>query len=405
MRKIILTVGIITLGLISETRAQVTNIDTTTNEPLNTAQNILLGNSGKKVTLGAYAQIDYNQPINDTAYSNGKMDVHRLVMFLGYKFNERVTFVSEIEMEHVKEVYVEQAFINYNITQSINFRGGLMLIPMGIINEYHEPTTFNGVERPNVDGKIVPTTWREMGAGFSGNIADISLKYQIYAVNGFKSFDGSGGLLRGSDALRKGRQKGAESTITTPNLSTKFDYYGIKGLKIGAAGYIGNTQSTAYNGVLKNDALAKSRADSTVVGLSMVGFDVRYNYRAFEARGQIIAASISNTNAYNSFTGKDVGSAALGYYGELGYDVLNLFKKDAEERIVVFGRYEFYDTHNSTSNLINKNDAYARTDMTFGISYHIANGAVLKGDYQIFDNEAKGSKPSSQLNFGVGVWF
>ena len=120
---------------------------------------------------------------------------------MGYKFSDKVHFVSELEFEHVKEVGVEQAFINYKISEPINFRAGLMLIPMGIVNEYHETTTFNGVERTAVETKIIPTTWRELGAGFTGTIDNLSLKYQAYVINGFKSYD-NGGKLRGIDGKK-----------------------------------------------------------------------------------------------------------------------------------------------------------------------------------------------------------
>lgn len=384
-------------------KAQVMGTDTVSNAPLNSAQNIIAGNGGKRVTLGAYAEIDYNQALNDSVRSNGNLDVHRMVMFMGYKFNDRVHFVTEIEFEHIKEVYVEQAFVNYRINQALNLRGGLMLIPMGIINEYHEPTTFNGVERPNLDGKIIPSTWRELGFGITGTFNKLSLKYQLYGVNGFKSYDGTG-LLRGFDGFRKGRQKGAESTMSSPNITGKIDYYGINGLKLGLSGYFGNTQSTAYDGVLKNDSEVLKIADSTIVGLSMVGFDARYTYKAFQARAQFNYSAISGTKEYNLHTGKDLGSSMLGYYGELGYDILSLIKKDAKERFVVFGRYEYYDTHNSVTDEITKNEAYARTDITLGFSYHIANGAVFKSDYQMFKTAAT-NEYSSQINFGLGVWF
>ena len=95
----------------------------------------------------------------------------------------------------------------------------------------------------------------------------------------------------------------------------------------------------------------------------------------------------------------------MGYYGEVGYDVLSIFKKDAKEKLILFGRYEFYDTHNSTPNGTTKNDSYGRTDMTFGVTYKVSNGAAFKADYQIFDNNAKGNTPSNQINLGVGVWF
>lgn len=392
--------GLMLAGALS---AQVSNTDTTTNAPLNSAQNLL--NSSKRLTVGGYGQIDYNQGFNDTASTNGKLDVHRMVLFFGYKFNDRVNFVTEVEFEHVKEVYVEQAFINYKIAEPISFRAGLMLIPMGIQNEYHEPTTFNGVERSNVEHDIIPTTWRELGLGFTGNIDGLSLKYQLYAVNGFLGYDG-GGKFRGSDGFRKGRQKGAESTMSSPNLSAKVDFYGIQGLKIGLAGYFGNTQSTLYDGLSNSDTTGLAeQADSSVVGLSMVGFDVRYTYKSFEARGQIISSTVTNTKEYNAFTGNDLGSSMFGYYAELGYNLLNIFKKDAKERLVLFGRYEIWDTHATVASKFLKNHGYRRSAITTGLSFHIAKGAVLKADYQIFNNESKGNTPSNQINLGFGVWF
>ena len=97
--------------------------------------------------------------------------------------------MTEVEFEHVQEVYIEQAFINYAVGSNVSLRGGLMLVPFGIINEFHEPTTFNGVERPELDNVIVPTTWRELGFGVAGRFNDLSLGYQAYVFNGFKLTD------------------------------------------------------------------------------------------------------------------------------------------------------------------------------------------------------------------------
>ena len=392
------------IGMALQLKAQVRNTDTTTNQPLNSAANILMGNSSKNITLGAYAQIDYNQPIDADVREIGKLDVHRLVLFLGYRFSDRAQFVTEIEFEHVSEVYVEQAFLNYRIKDGFDLRAGLLLIPMGIINEYHEPTTFNGVERPNLEGKIVPTTWRELGAGFAGNFPSLSLKYQAYVVNGFNGFDGTG-KFRGSDGFRKGRQKGAESYMSSPNLSTKIDYYGIPGLKLGLSGYFGKSQSTLFDGLDKNNAEASATADSSVVNISMIGLDARYQYRAFSARAMLVNSTIGNTDQYNAFTGADLGSKMFGYYVEAGYDVLSLIKPGAKQRLDVFARYEQYDTHKEVTGDLVRNLAYDRTDITVGAGFMVAPGAVLKADYQIFKNEAQGGATQKQLNLGVGIWF
>lgn len=360
---------------------------------INAAQRLLSGNYGKAVTVGAYGEITYNQPESD----NGELDVQRLVLLFGYKFNDKTQFVTEIEVEHVEEIFVEQAFVNYAISNNVSLRGGLMLVPMGIINEFHEPTTFNGVERPAVHNSIIPTTWREIGVGVTGRFPDASLSYQAYVFNGFKSTvaDGDGGVsgfLRGSNGLRGGRQKAIKSTVDSPTLSAKLDYYGLPGLRLGLAGYFGQTQAA-------DDV---ETIDGANIGISMVGLDARYAYRKFTARGEFIYASLSDTDAYNQLTGNDLGSALLGYYLEGAYNLLAL---NAKQKLFVFARYENYDTHNKTAGSLVQNDAYNRTDITTGLSYHIAPGVVLKGDYQIRDNKVDGGDVQNRLNFGIGVWF
>ncbi|MGB1308491.1 MAG: hypothetical protein ACPG6B_06250 [Oceanihabitans sp.] len=387
MKRIILSFALLA-SMLSFSQTVVQDTTATKNQQQNAVQNILNGTASKGITVGGYAQVDYNQPEG----ANGKMDVHRLVMLLGYKFSDKVQFVTEIEYEHVKELYVEQAFLNYSLTDNVNIRGGLMLVPMGIVNEYHEPTVFNGVERPSMDKSIVPTTWREIGVGVTGKLNEISLRYQAYIFNGFASVNGSK-VLGGSNGLRNGRQKGAESTVNTPNVSAKLDYYGIPGLRLGASGYFGRTQA-------EDDVQDIDGAD---VGITMFGLDARYIKKRFSARGQYIHALIKDAKEYNTLNETDLGSELKGWYVEAAYNLLPLTK---EQKLDVFVRYEQYDTHAATKDAaIARNLGYNRTEWTGGLSYHIANGAVVKADYQILDNAAKNNKAKGQLNFGFGVWF
>ncbi|WP_142783221.1 hypothetical protein [Changchengzhania lutea] len=362
-------------------------------QQLNAAQRLLSGNYGKAVTVGAYGEVTYNQP----EALNGELDVQRLVLLFGYKFNDKTQFVTEVEFEHVEEVFIEQAFVNYAVGNSVSLRGGLMLVPFGIINEFHEPTTFNGVERPAVDNVIIPSTWREIGFGVAGRFNEISLGYQAYIFNGFKStsFDGSGGVngyLKGSNGLRSGRQKAIQSTIDSPTFSAKFDYYGIPGLRLGLSGYFGDTQA--------DDDVED--IDGANIGISMVGLDARYAFQRFTARGQYVYGSLSGTEAYNDLTGKDLGSALQGWYLEGAF---NLLSQEKQQRLFAFARYEQYDTHANTDGSLPRNDAYNRNDLTTGLSYHIASGVVLKGDYQFRDNAQAGADVANRLNFGIGVWF
>lgn len=376
-----------------------------TNLYKNSAEKIL--DSNGKLMIGGYGEVHYNQPFSAETRSNGTLDVHRMVLMVGYNFNSKTQFVSEIEFEHVSEVYIEQAFLQHKVNNLINLRAGLLLIPMGIVNEYHEPTAFNGVERPLVDSKISPSTWREIGFGLSGNSIGASLKYQAYLVNGFNGYNGKGNLS-GKNGFRNGRQKGAESFISSPNFTGKVEYYGIRNLNIGLSGYFGKTQSTLYNGIGKSDDAALAKADSSVVGISMLGADARYTLGGLQLRGQYYYANIDNTEQYNRFTAvngtqNDLGSAMTGYYVEAGYNVLRSFT-NIQTELIPFVRYERYDTHAATVGTLAINKSYNNQAVTTGLTYKLAKGAVVKTDLQFVKAESA-SKFNKIWNVGVGVMF
>jgi hypothetical protein len=371
----------------------------------NTAEKLM--KTDTKLAIGGYGEVHYNQPLASNTSNNGELDVHRMVMLLGYNFNSKTRFISEIEFEHVSEVYIEQAFIQHKINNYIQFRGGLLLIPMGIINEYHEPTTFNGVERPLIDQKISPTTWREIGFGFTGTVLPVKMKYQVYLVNGFNGFDGTA-HLNGKDGLRGGRQKGAESFISSPNFTSRIDYFGLRGFNLGLSGYFGNTQSTLFDGLDKSDVPANASADSSVVGVSMIGVDVRYTKKGFQGKLQIYYTSLANTDQYNAFTGVDgiknnLGNSMSGYYIEAGYNVFRPVS-GLKTELIPFIRYEGYDTHFTISDELVRNNSYNNTIITSGLSLKLTSGAVLKADMQFLKNKSTADF-SKVFSAGIAVMF
>lgn len=387
MKKIFLSVSVALLTLAASAQ--------------NTAESIIANKEG--LHIGGYGQIDMNLPLSDeNVHYNGKLDVHRLVTFLGYNFNEKVSFVSEIEYEHVVEVYVEQAFLNYKLKDNMSVQAGLMLIPMGIQNLYHEPPTFNGVERTNVDKYIVPTTWREMGVGVSGNLEDHSVNYQLMLVNGFNGYDAEGGVFSGKKGLRSGRQKGAESYMTKPDFAARVAYYGMPGWNLGVSLYKGESETVLYNELNLDDKEAVATADSSKIGIQMIGLDARYTNGPIQARAQYIVADLENTTAYNNFTGSDLGSVMTGYYLEGGYNLLN--NKDTDNELIVFARHENYNTNDEVEAGMDANLAYNRTENTIGLTYKIASGAAFKADYQFLSNEST-DEEKKQFNLGVAVWF
>lgn len=402
MKRIFFTAALMLTILFSQAQTS----EQTNSIYLNAADQLLSSNS--KLTIGGYGEVHYHQPYDSETRMNGSLDVHRMVMLFGYQFSERTQFVTELEFEHVSEVYVEQAFLQHKINKSINFRGGLLLVPMGIVNEYHEPNTFNGVERPLVDNKISPTTWREIGFGLAGTIQPASLKYQVYLVNGFNGYDGTA-KLNGKSGLRSGRQKGAESYISSPNLSAKVEYYGIRGLNVGLSGYFGDTQSKLYNGIAKDNEAALAKADSSVVGISMIGLDARYTLKGLQLRGQFYQVGLSNADQYNKFTGKkggllnDLGSSMTGYYLEAGYNVFRHLEKVNTE-LVPFVRLEGYDTHAGVPSNISRNNTYKNSVITTGLTLKLVQGAVLKADLQFVKPDGAESY-SKVFSTGLGIMF
>ena len=189
------------------------------------------------LSIGGYGEVRLQTQVtseNDgeggTRSPNDIFDALRAVLYVGYKFNDRILVNSEIELEHAGtggggSVSAEFLTVDFFLTESLALRAGLLLIPMGFINEIHEPTFYFGAERPEVERQIIPSTWRENGAGVFGEVAE-RLKFRIYAVNGFQ---GSGFSVAG---LRGGRQKGSRALANHWAFVARADFEAIDGLTL-----------------------------------------------------------------------------------------------------------------------------------------------------------------------------
>ena len=395
MKNILAVVLLLTISLASQ--AQVF-IDST----INSSTKKIIYNTENKFSLGSYGEAHLNAPINSGTYQNATADLHRVILFMGYKFNNKLQFFSEIEFEHVKEVYVEQAYLNYSFNSALNFKTGVILIPMGYVNEFHEPTLFNGVERPTVDKTIIPTTWRELGFGIHGLAKKANLKYQLYIVNGFKGYDGSA-KVSGSGGLRSARQKAAKATVRKPSITSKVTFYGIDGLHLSLSGYYGQTESSLYSGLSTDDQMGIAAADSSTLGVGMASINAEYRLGDLKIRAVGILTSMSNTDKYNTFTNSSVASQMMGYYGEVAYD-FRLKKGKAFPKLIPFVRYENFDTHYKVNSNLTRNEAYNREILTGGLGFQLTPGTIFKADYQWLKTTAN-PKPTNMFNLGFGFWF
>ena len=199
--------------------------------------------STNATVIGGYGDAVYQNNFNAKMSS---IDLERVVLFVGHNF-ENISFFSELEMEDAKvsggesggEIAFEQAYLKFNLDQNHYITAGLFLPRIGILNESHLPTEFNGNERTQVETNIVPSTWRELGVGFYGNINFLPLNYSIAIVNGLNSQ-----MFEHGSGIREGRYEGRNATANNLAVTGSMQLYSGK-IKLQASGYYGGTVGLA----------------------------------------------------------------------------------------------------------------------------------------------------------------
>jgi len=353
-----------------------------------------------QATLGGYGELHYNDVTSTTDGDNpaGELDFHRFILFAGYDFNDWISFRSELELEHTLleagedeggEVALEQAYINLQFKRSFGIRAGIMLVPVGIVNPVHEPPTFNGVERPNVERFLIPSTWRESGIGVYGN-TESGLSYQAYVMAGLAPNG-----ITAEDGIRGARQSAFESSTANVAFTGRLDYNLNLNLKLGASYFVSSLSNET-----EGDEAQIAGADGALFNL--VEGHLIYTSGQFEARGLLVYSSVSDAPALNDAFGNSAGEAQLGGYGELAYDILPFFSPLSEQQLLAFGRYESYDTQFRTAG-IPDNEEFNRNEYTFGLTYKPAPRVAFKADYQFL--QSAGEKDVEQFNLGVGYNF
>ncbi len=368
------------------------------------------------VSLGGYGELVYQNydGQKDNATAAGKkdtLDFLRFVLYAGYRFSEKFVLNSEIEFEHAAEdkrgeVSVEMVTLDYLWSSPLNVRGGLLLLPVGFINENHEPTVYHGVLRPSVERTIIPSTWRENGAGLFGQVGPVS--YKGYVVNGLqavgdsytntsstssKSSDKVKGF-QDSNGVRDGRQKGSSALAEDWGWVGRLDYQVAPGVAVGGSVYSGDSGQGAVvagEGLKAKTTLWETRADVQWQGLELRGLYTRLSVRQV---GMINAAQGVSGN-------KSVGEKMWGGYGQLAYNVFSAC--DTGTYLAPFVRYERYNTQHRVPGGYATNPANDRTELVYGLTFEPIATVVLKGEYQ--NNRNRADTGVDQWNFGMGYMF
>ena len=342
----------------------------------------------ERTTVGGYGEVHYTNPTGPK--TPAVVNLARFVVYLAHSFDDRLAFRSELEVEDAKveggkpggEVSLEQAYLDYRLADWITLRTGLVLAPVGIINETHEPPTFNGVERPGFDHDVIPTTWREIGVGAVGTIPGGSgLAYRVYLVNGLRA-DG----LSAAEGIREGRQEGRQASFANPSFTGRLEW-ARPGVKIGGSFWYGGTADT-------NAAVGTGTFGAPV---ALVSADARYDSGPFALRAVVANISVSDAQAINAAYAQSVGSRIAGGYLEAAYKVLHT-------KLNAFIRHERYDTQASVPAGVTRDRTLARRITTFGLTYKPTWNTAFKGDYQLLRNAA-GAGEFEVLNLGVGYQF
>lgn len=349
----------------------------------------------EQTSVGGYGEIHYT---NGTGASTpGEVNVKRFVVYLAHTFNDRVVFRSELEVEDARlaggdpggEVALEQVYLDYRVSDRLTLRSGLVLPPVGIVNETHEPPTFNGVARPAFDHDVIPTTWREIGIGAHGTLPGVAgLSYRLYLVNGLRAQGFSA-----AEGVRGGRQEGHEASFANPSFTGRVEW-ARPGLKLGGSFWYGGTAN--QDSALGTGAFAAP--------ITLLSGDARYDVGALMFRGVVAHVWINDAAAINSRFTTAVGRRIAGGYVEAACNLLHALAPGSTQQLNAFVRHERFDTQAEVPAGTARDASLARRITTLGVSYKPTWNTAFKGDYQLRRNAA-GVGEGEVVSLGVGYQF
>ena len=343
--------------------------------------------------LTSYGELNYNRPTRRS--QDARADVRRFVLGYQHRFDENTKVVTELEVEHAVssasdpgEVEVEQAYVERLITPTWSLRGGLFLMPVGLLNENHEPTAFYGVERNFVETAIIPSTWREGGLQAVGNF-DNGLTAQAGITTSFDLGKWDATSTEGRDSpLASIHQELALAKAHDPALFGAVNWRGVPGLLLGGSLFTGQAS--------QGQTPEKSRI--TLWDLHARWTPGRWDFSTLYTRG-----TISNTAALNRVL---IGNPTLipqsfdGYYAQAAY---KLWSRD-DYALSPFVRWEHFNTARSYADLgagLTPDASPGERVLTLGANLQVSQGIVLKADYQRF----RENRDLDRVDLGLGWSF
>lgn len=339
-----------------------------------------------------YGEMNYTKPEHATATA----DLARFVLGASYRFDERTRFVSEIEIEHAVssaddagEVEVEQAYVERALTDQLYGKAGLLLIPLGLLNDNHEPTRYYGVQRNNIETAIIPTTWREGAVALQGR-TDFGLRWDLGLTTGFDLSKWDATSSEGAESpLGAIHQELSLARAADLSGFAAVNYTGLPGLRAGA-GIFGGGVSQGQPGY------GSASMHLWEAHLSWAPGD--WDLAALYARGHISGTGPINLTLVGFPT--PIPEDFYGWYAQAAYRGLPF---DAS-RLAPFLRYERYNTAAGYAFVAPGLTPASPPDTevwTGGLNYTLTPGVVLKADYLDF----RGGLAADRFDLGLGYQF
>jgi hypothetical protein len=337
------------------------------------------------VSIGGYGEALFR----NRQGGDDEADALRTVLYVGYKFDDDWIFNSEIEFEHGfiadgadGEAAIEFAYLDRRFSDAFNARAGVLLVPLGFINERHEPTTFLSSNRPFVERFVIPATWRELGAGAWGAVG--AFDWRAYVLGGMDA--------RGfSDAgIRGGRQNASKALANDLAFAGRLDWRALDTVTAGVGAYWG------YSG--------QGQIPAADVATTLIEAHAEARWRALSLRALAAQTWIEDAGQLNASLGLGgadaVGSEIFGGYVEAGWDVLSTFAPAAKASLEPFVRYEAFDTQAKAPAGFARDPANDVRVVTLGVAYRPNDSIVFKADYSDFANGLGEAQDQFTLSMG-----
>ncbi len=344
--------------------------------------------SDGRTSLNGYGELHYNSRKTGAGVPDSgdlaQMDFHRMVIGLSHNFSDRISLHVEVDFEHAaSELELELAYIDFLVRPEFNFRAGSVLMPVGPLNEFHEPTLFFSVERPYVQTYIIPTTWNGGGAGIFGSLQS-GFRYRFYIVPGL---DASG--FSGSQGIRGGRGKVVKEPSEDLAVVGRLQYINIPGVDIGFSFYRGNTGQ------------GEPGLRDTTAGI--LEGDFRLKHEGFDLRAVIARIDLGGADRISDFTGETIGDAMFGWYVEGAYDLLQLHPSHVTGSLFAFLRFESFDTHHSVAEGFTANPEYDRDIISGGLAFYPHQEIAIKADLERWEDKTERS--GTRFNLATAYQF